>query len=190
MLMRAAVPMMLVVALVLTGCGSSKDESESADKPTAAASQSAPPGVDTTPPARPTGLADTSQSAVQYASWFAQLIQFALEARDSRVVNQEAFDQAACSGCRSLSTFVGQLEDSGYWQVSDALEMGALKAKPRQGDFRVSGSFTYPRVRDLTADGKVARTIPAKPYGYYVDLTWDGAGKTWRVRDYQFQSEK
>ena len=125
-----------------------------------------------------------------YGAWFAQLVQFALEARDSRVVNQEAFDQAACTGCRSLATFVGQLEESGYWQVSDGLEMGTLKAKARQGDYRVSGSFTYPRIRDLTVDGKVARTIPAQPYGYYVDLTWDKGTKTWRVRDYYFQSQK
>src|SRR4051794_18714027 len=158
MLKRAALPTMLVAALLLTGCGS-KDESGSADQPTAGTSPSTPPGVDTTPPTRPTDLANTSQSAVQYGTWFAQLIQFALEARDSRVINQEAFDQGACTGCRAVATFIGQLEDSGYWQVSDGLQVGPLEAKTRQGDYRVSGSFTYPQIRDLSTDGKVARTI-------------------------------
>ncbi len=71
--------------------------------------------------------------------------------------------------------------------MSDGLDIGALKASKRKDGVRVQGSFTYPRIQDLTVDGAVSRTIPAKPYGYYVDLSWDDDDETWQVRDFYFQ---
>ena len=185
MLRRVLTPVVLVALLAVAACGGSQEEAD--PRPAPSASPSAPPGVDTTPPSRPTGQSHTTGSAVAYARWFAQLVQFALEARDSEAVSQEAFDQAACSGCRSLATFIADLRKSGFWQVSDDLAVGRLTASGRQGVVRVTGSLTYPQVRDLTADGKVSRTIPPKPYGYKVDLSWDETKGSWRVRDYSFR---
>ena len=187
MLRRVLTPVVLVAALAVGGCGSHDPKADPSPGPSTPASPSTPPGVDTTPPARPEGQAQTSQSAVDYAHWFAQLVQFALESRDSTVVSAEAFDQGACGACRSLAAFVADLKESGYWQVSDDLQVGSLTASARGDGIRVRGSLTYPRIRDLTEDGKVARTIPAKPYSYYVDLSWDRPRGTWRVKDYLFQ---
>jgi hypothetical protein len=193
-LTRLLMPVVLLVTLTLAGCGSGSGPTKQADPPPAPSPSSTPtskptepPGVDAAPPPRPGDLTDSDQSAVAYAGWFAQLIQYALEARDFHVVSAEAQDQAACSGCRSLTKFVTQLKKTGYWQVSEALDLGVLKAT-RKGDVvRVQGTFTYPRVQDLRLNGKVARTIGAKPYTYFVDLTWDRPHGAWRVRDYQFQ---
>ncbi len=186
MRMRLALSALLATALVMTGCGSDQEPSADA-KPTASPSPTAPPGVDTESPQKPGGLTATTPSAVEYARWFAQLVQYALEARNSRVVSQEAFDQAACRGCRSLATFVAQLEQSGFWQVSDELDVGRLRATTHQGVVRVQGPVTYPRVRDLTVEGSVSKTIPAKPYDYDVDVSWDDGAKTWQVRDFHLQ---
>ena len=73
-------------------------------------------------------MTGSAPSAVDYGPWFAQLVQFALEARDSRVVKREAAVPGACTGCRSLGTFVGRLRSTGYWQVSDDLDLGAFRA--------------------------------------------------------------
>ena len=183
---RLGLSVLLVAVLVVTGCGSD-GEPKADPKPTASPSPTAPPGVDTEPPERPATMTNSSASAQEYARWFAQVVQYALESRDSRVVNAEAFDQGACSGCRSLATFIAELEQSGFWQVSDGLDIGPLKASERQDGVRVQGSFTYPRIEDLTVDGAVSKTIPAKPYGYYVDLSWDEEDESWQVRDFYFQ---
>lgn len=183
---RLGLSAVLVAALVVTGCGS-KQEPKAAPQPAPSASPTAPPGVDAEPPERPAEVRNSPTSAVEYATWFAQLVRYALEYRDSSVVDAEALDQPACSGCQSLSTFVAKLERTGYWQVSDVLDMGELKASTRKGVVRVQGSFTFPKVRDLTVDGTVAKTIPAKPYDYYVDLSWDEQGGSWQVRDFYFQ---
>ena len=135
-------------------------------------------------------MTGSAASAVEYGRWFAQLVQYALEARDSQVVQREAAVPSACTGCRSLATFVRRLKSTGYWQASEDLDLGPFRAAATNDGFRVSGSFTYPRIRDLTADGTVKRTIPAQPFGYHVDLSWDQGGSTWRVRDYYFQSSR
>jgi hypothetical protein len=184
---RAVTPVLLVALLAFGGCGSDDAKADTRPHPSPSASPSAPSGVATSPPPRPEGQAQTSQSAVEYASWFAQLVQYALESRDSTVVSAEAFDQGACGSCRSLASFVTDLKQSGFWQVSDDLRVGQLKASERGDVVRVQGSLTYPRIQDLTDDGKVERTIPAKPYSYYVDLSWDRPRGAWRVKDYLFQ---
>src|SRR5690242_6169374 len=101
MLTRAVTALALVAGLALAGCGNDSEHAAADPTPSAAASPTEPPGVDTAPPPRPAAQSDSSRSAVAYAGWFAQLIQYALEARNSRVVSQEAFDQAACGSCRS-----------------------------------------------------------------------------------------
>lgn len=176
----------LSVALTLAGCGG--EESPKSDPaPSAEASPTAPPGLDATEPTRPAKQADTSESAVEYAGWFARLVQYGVETRSSRVINAEAFDQAGCTNCVTIATLISELKRTGYWQLSDPLELGKLRAVAMDGGIRVSGSFRYPEVRNVKADGTVGRTGPAAPYRYYVDLKWDEQQKTWQVLDFIYQ---
>ena len=201
MLTRVAIPALVAVLLPVAGCGGDPKEAQSPPNPSVAASSAgpeaspgaspkptAPPGVDSAPPQKPLAQSKTSPSAVDYGRWFAQLVQYTLESRDASVVTREAADRAACSGCRSLATFTARLKRTGYWQVSDDLDIHALKAVDRNGAVRVQGTFTYPEIKDTKLDGSVDRTIRAKPYDYYVDLAWDAGATSWRVRDFYFQS--
>ncbi len=183
--MRLALSGVVAVALVLTGCGSDGDPK--ADGPTSSPSPTAPPGLDANPPEKPAGQADTPASAVEYAGWFAHLVQYAIETRDARPVNDEAFDQASCTTCRELATFIADLESGGYWQLSDDLDLGKLRSRPTGDGIRVSGAFVYPELQDVKVDGTVEKTIPAAPYRYSVDLTWDDSDASWRVVDYTFE---
>jgi hypothetical protein len=179
----------LVALLALSGCGE-EDTSVASPSPSAASSPTAPPGLDATEPRRPADQARTPAGAVAYARWFAQLVQYAIETRDAHPVNSEAFDQAGCTTCRQLATFTGELRRSGYWQLSDDLELGRFTATRMKGGIRVSGDFVYPEVRDVRLDGTVQKTLPRSPYDYYVDLSWDDSGHAWQVLDYSFERQR
>jgi hypothetical protein len=58
------------------------------------------------------------------------------------------------------------------------------------GGYRVKGSFVYPEVDDVRANGKVAETVPASPYRYSVDLAWDDKIQTWQVLDFIYGKRK
>ncbi len=188
MSMRLAVSGMAAAVLVLAGCGGQEPKVDPG--PTSSPSPSVPPGLDATLPEEPDGQAETPASAIEYAGWFAQLVHYAIEARDARPVAGEAFDQAGCTTCRKLATFVADLKSGGYWQLSDDLELGRLTSSRKAKGTRVAGSFVYPKLRDVEVDGSVAKTIPATTYRYSVDLTWDDSSSSWRVLDYVFEPEQ
>ncbi len=176
----------LVAAVTFAGCGG--EESPKSDPaPSAEPSPTVPPGLDATEPTRPATQADTSESAVEYAGWFAQLVQYAVETRDSRVISSEAFDQAGCTNCATIAALISDLKSTGYWQLSEPIELRKLRAVRMDGGIRVSGSFLYPEVENVKADGTVGRTGPAAPYRYYADLKWDDGQKTWQVLDFVYQ---
>jgi hypothetical protein len=175
----------LLVALGLAGCGS--DEPATAPRPAASASPTAPPGLDSTAPEKP-AAADTARSAVAYADYFALLVQHAVRIRSARPVLAETFDQAACSVCRQLGTFVDDLVSGGYWEIGDDLDIGTLKATALKDGFRVAGRFIYPRATYVTVEGTDKGSVTAKTYRYSVDLTWDRPNGRWRVRDYVFDT--
>jgi hypothetical protein len=180
----------LVALLTLVACGGEEDGSAASPTPSASSGPTTPPGLDATQPSRPTHQADTPASAVAYARWFARLVQYSIETRDAHPVNSEAFDQAGCTTCRQLATFTGELRSSGYWQLSDELELGRFTATRMKGGIRVSGDFVYPKVRDVRLDGTVEKTLPRSPYSYYVDLAWDDSARTWQVLDYSFDRKR
>jgi hypothetical protein len=186
MRMGGALSGLLAAALLLTGCGSG-DEPKAGPRPTSSPSPTAPPGLDAAPPDRPADQAATAKSSLAYAHWFARLVQYAIEVRDSRPVNAEAFDQASCTTCRKLATFISELRQRGYWQRSDQPEIGKLTSTSGPKGTRVRGGFVYPRLEDVKVDGTVAKTLPATPYRLSVDLTWDDSASRWRVLDYTFE---
>lgn len=177
--------MVLVAAVTLAGCG--EESPKSAPKPTATPSPTAPAGVDAVEPTKPQKLAKTPESAMEYGRYFALLVQYAIETRDSRVVSAEAFDQTGCSNCVALAKQVDGLKSDGIWQLSDPLELGKFRAVPLKGGVRVTGSFVYPAVSNVEASGKVRRTGTPAPYSYWVDLWWVEKQSTWRVLDFIYK---
>jgi hypothetical protein len=175
----------LLTALVLSGCGSDQPSIAKAD-PTAAPSPTAPPGLKATAPAKPANQSDSAESAVKYGGYFVALVQYAVRTRSIRPVAGEAFDQASCSTCRQLGTYITKLVDGGYWEIGDDIEVGTLVAKPTRDDIRVSGPFTYPAVKYVTVDGKQKSTETSKKYRFSANLSWDEPGNRWRVLDYDF----
>ncbi len=61
-----------------------------------------------------------------------------------------------------------------------------LVAKPKKGDIRVRGPFTYPASTYVTVEGKRKSSVPAEKYRFSADLSWDEAGERWQVLDYDF----
>lgn len=175
----------LTAAVTLAGCGG--DESPKSDPaPSAEPSPTAPPGLDATEPTRPATQSETSDSALEYGRFFAQLVQYGIETRNSRVVNAEAFDQAGCSSCVTVATLIDDLKRTGFWQLSDPVELGKMTVDPYQGGFRVKGSFVYPEAKNVKVSGEVGRTTPAQDYSYAVGLRWDGKKETWQVTDFVY----
>ena len=86
----------VVVAVTLAGCGG-EDSPKSGGEPSAKPSPTGPPGLDATEPPRPTQQVETPESALEYGHYFAQLVQYGVETRNSRVIDAEAFDQAGCT---------------------------------------------------------------------------------------------
>jgi hypothetical protein len=204
--MRADMPhrlaccaVVLVVSLMVAGCGSGQSsKSETAPvatpSPSASAPSSArptsPPGLDATAPPRPTQQADTIASALDYGRYFAQVVQYAIEIRDSSVITGETDDLSGCTNCVAVASLVSQLKRTRYWQLSDPIVLGRFRAVPMQGGVRVRGTFVYPEVKSVRITGKVARTDPPDHYRYYVDLKWAEARKTWRVLDFIYGKKR
>ena len=176
----------LVTGMTVAGCGGEASP-KSDPAPSAEPSPTVPSGLDATEPARPAKQAETSASAQEYAGYFAQLVQYGVETRNSRVINAEAFDQRGCTNCATIAALISDLKRTGYWQLSDPISLGPLRAVPMQGGIRVKGSFVYPEVKNVRASGKVGRTGAEATYSYYVDLRWDGEQKTWQVLDFVYQ---
>jgi hypothetical protein len=176
----------VVVAVSLAGCGG-EDSPKSDPTPSAKPSPTGPPGLDATEPPRPTKQSESPESALEYGRYFAQLVQYGVETRNSRVIDAEAFDQAGCTNCRTIAALISDLKRTGYWQLSDPIKLGRLRAVPMEGGIRVKGSFVYPEVKNVKANGDVGRTGPAATYRYYVDLQWDEAKNTWQVLDFVYQ---
>ncbi len=122
--------------------------------PTAKPSPTAPPGFVATAPTKPAEQADSAESAVEYGNYFVQLVQYAVRTRSIRPVVGEVFDQARCSTCRQLGTYIDELVSGGYWEIGEDLRVGMLVAKPKKGDIRVRGPFTYPASTYVTVEGK------------------------------------
>ena len=181
----AASGLAMLVALALPGCGSDEPSSAGAD-PTAAASPTAPPGLETTAPAMPADQSDSAESSVEYGNYFVRLVQHAVRTRSIRPVVAEVFDQARCSTCRQLGTYIDQLVSGGYWEIGEDLRVGTLVAKPMDGGMRVKGPFTYPASKYVTVDGKQKSTVTAERYRFSADLSWDESGDRWQVLDYDF----
>ena len=173
----------LVAAVTFAGCGG-QESPKSDPAPSAEPSPTVPPGLDATEPTRPAQQAETSDSAVEYGTFFAQLVQYGIETRNSRVINAEAFDQAGCSNCATVATLIEELKRTGFWQLSDPIELGGFTVGPYQGGFRVRGSFVYPEAQNVKVDGEVGRTTPAQEYRYVVGLKWAGGRRTWQVTDF------
>ncbi len=122
----------VVVAVTLAGCGG-EDSPKSDPTPSAKPSPTGPPGLDATEPPRPTKQAETPESALEYGRYFAQLVQYGVETRNSRVIDAEAFDQAGCTNCRTIAALISDLKRTGYWQLSDPIKLGKLRAIPMRG---------------------------------------------------------
>lgn len=173
----------LLVAVTLTGCGG-EEPPKSDPAPSAEPSPTVPPGLDATQPTRPADQAETSDSAREYGTYFAQLVQYGIETRNSRVINAEVFDQASCSSCVTVATLIDELKRTGFWQLSDPIELGRFTVGPFQGGFRVRGSFIYPEAQNVKVSGEVGRTTPAQDYRYIAGLTWEDKKETWQVTDF------
>ena len=156
----------LAVALALTlttgalaGCGS-EDKPKADPSPTS--KPSVPPGLDTTPPPKPEP-ADTEAGAVEYARYFALLVQHAIRIRNVRPVMAEALDQAKCTTCRQLSEFIEQdMRDEKEWEITPDLRLGKFRARATSGGFVVNGAFVYPSGQarcDSTAPGRTSRPV-------------------------------
>jgi hypothetical protein len=180
--LSAALPL---ASLALAGCGGGEPATKPA--PSVSVSPTAPPGFTAPEPERPSGEADTTQSAVAYGRYFAEVVQYAVRTRSSRPVAAETFDQARCASCRQLSTFVGELVTGGYWEVGDDLDLSALRATRVASGVRVAGSFVYPQASYVEVDGTRKGQVSAKNYRYTADLTWDRTKGRWRVLDYVFK---
>lgn len=182
------------IALLLTvstaGCGSKEAAPKPDPKPSATAKPTAPPGLDKTAPARPAKQADAPESALEYGRYFARLVQYAIEVRSSRVLYAEAFNQSGCTNCSTVARLISELKRTGYWQRSEPVELGTFRAVAMQGGYRVSGSFIYPEVEDVTVENEVVKTVPAEPYRYYVDMKFDDKTSTWRVLDFIYGKKK
>ena len=174
----------LLTALALQGCGS--EESNAKADPTAKPSPTAPPGFVATAPTKPAEQADSAESAVEFGNYFVRLVQYAVRTRSIRPVVGEVFDQARCSTCRQLGTYIDELVSGGYWEIGEDLRVGVLVAKPKKGDVRVRGPFTYPASTYVTVEGKRKSSVPAEKYRFSADLSWDEAGERWQVLDYDF----
>jgi len=177
---------LILTTAALAGCGS-EDKPKADPKASAEPTPKVPASVDATEPPRPTKQAETPQSALEYGRYFARLVQYGVETRNSRVINAEAFDQAGCTNCATIAKLISELKRTGYWQVSDPIKLGKLRAVPMQGGIRVQGGFVYPKVQNVKLNGKVGRSGPAAPYRYYVDLQWDDKQQTWQVLDFVYQ---
>jgi hypothetical protein len=127
---------------------------------------------------------------MEFGRYFAQLVQYGIETRNSRVVDAEANDAAGCTNCRTVAKLVSELKRTGYWQRSDdPIELGPSRVVAMKGGFRVLGTFTYPKVENVRLDGEVVTTVPAEPYRYWVDLSWDDKDSSWKVRDFIYAKQ-
>jgi hypothetical protein len=184
-------PALGVLLLLLAGCGSGRDSAPaSLPSTTASSSPSVPPGLDTAAPREPVAQSDTAQSAVAYGRWFVQLVQYAVRTRTPRLVYGEAFDQASCSTCQQLETYIKQLTDGDYFEVGEDLRLGAFTATRTPQLTRVSGRFTYPAAEYVEPDGTKASTVSTKQYRFSARLWWDADQRRWRVRDYDFLAQR
>ena len=179
----------LLAAVTLAGCGS-EAEPKADPKPSATAKPTEPPGLDKAGPKRPEKQSDSPESALEFGKYFAKLVQYAIEVRNSRVLYAEAFNQPGCTNCTTVAKLISELKRTGYWQRSDPIELGAFRAVALKGGYRVNGSFVYPEVEDVRVDNEVVETVPAEPYRYWVDLRFDETKKTWQVLDYIYGKKK
>jgi hypothetical protein len=177
--------MALLAALFLTGCGS--DEPKARPAPSSAPSPTAPQGLDTTAPKPPGSVSNSGQSAVDYATYFASLVQYAVRTRNARPVKAEAFDQASCTVCQQLDQYIQKLKKDGLWEVGPDIDLGRFQAVRKAPGFTVSGPFTYPDGEFLKVDGTKDGDSLGGPYLFSADLVWDEDGARWRVVDYTFQ---
>ena len=138
----------LAVALALTlttgalaGCGS-EDKPKADPSPTSKPIGASWPRHDAPEQARAGG---DQGGAVEYARYFALLVQHAIRIRNVRPVMAEALDQAKCTTCRQLSEFIEQdMRDEKEWEITPDLRLGKFRARATSGGFVVSGAFEYP----------------------------------------------
>jgi len=172
----------LVVAVPLAGCGSD-DKPKAAPTPTS--KPSVPPGLDTAPPRKPKA-AETEESAVEFARYFALLVQHVVRIRNVRPMMAETLDQAKCTSCRGVSEFIEDLRDDKLWEIEPDLRLGKFSARRTANGFKVSGVFQYPRGRFVTVDGTQKNVAVGGPYRFVGDLVWNADGSEWRILDYAF----
>lgn len=171
----------------LAGCGS-EDKPKADPSPTS--KPTVPPGLDTTPPSKPEP-ANTKAGAVEYARYFALLVQHSIRIRNVRPVMAEALDQARCTTCRQLSEFIEQdMRDENEWEITPDLRLGKFKARAKSGGFVVSGAFEYPSGKLVTIDGSKKDVASGGSYVFKGDLVWDDDRSRWRVVDYTFDRPK
>lgn len=185
MIRRPVAALLVAGALTLAGCGGTSPAA--APSPVASPSAGFPSGLDTTAPTAPTGMTRTPASAVAFATYVARLVQHAIRVRDVAPVMGLAFDQATCTVCQQLSTFIDGLRKDGRFEVGDDLRIGRLTARPKGTGFEVSGTFVYPRSEDVDIHGKNEGTTAADSHDLVVDLTWDAPRSRWRLLDYSFK---
>ena len=183
----AVVLALTLTTVALAGCGS-EDKPKADPSPTS--KPSVPPGLDTTPPPKPEP-ADTKAGAVEYARYFALLVQHAIRIRSVRPVMAEALDQAKCTTCRQLSEFIEQdMRDEKEWEITPDLRLGKFSARATSGGFVVNGAFVYPSGKLVAIDGSRKDVASGGSYVFKGDLVWDEDGSRWRVVDYTFDRPK
>ena len=176
--------LVLLLALVTAACGSEAEPSTK-PAPSSSPSPSTPPGVDTTVPKPPGKPADTLESAAEFARYFVQVAQYATRTRDVTPLVVLARDQATCTSCRQLSTYIEGLKEDELWETGEDLELVRLRVRSK-GDstYTVSGPVTYPRIGFVDAKGDEQAEQDASTYSFSVDLVWDQQRDRWGIRDY------